>query len=85
MSVQLTPTQDSRGSGGACRKSTSVSLIPGPVPGSDSRFLALLGNTNVMNGFFDKGSHRGTPFLRTSIACGAPQSKFSQVLQRQRK
>ena len=31
------------------------SMPPGPVPVSDSRFLALLGNTNVMSGSLDKG------------------------------
>ena len=31
------------------------SIPPGPVPVSDSRFLALLGNTNVMSGSLDKG------------------------------
>jgi hypothetical protein len=30
-------------------------MPPGPVPVSDSRFLALLGNTNVMGGSLDKG------------------------------
>ena len=30
-------------------------MPPGPVPVSDSRFLALLGNTNVMSGSLDKG------------------------------
>lgn len=30
-------------------------MPPGPAPVSDSRFLALLGNTNVMSGSLDKG------------------------------
>lgn len=30
-------------------------MPPGPVPVSDSRFLGLLGNVNVMNGSLDKG------------------------------
>src|SRR6266436_4322578 len=31
------------------------SIPPGPVPVSDSRFLALLGNANIMSGSLDKG------------------------------
>ena len=62
--AQQTPTTsvtDATTSSGAAQSEIAVpispggSMPPGPVPVSDSRFLALLGNANIMSGSLDKG------------------------------